>query len=65
MRILLEDSGGAAAEAIDLYVHRIMREAGGLITQLRGLDGLVFTGGIGEHAGEIRRRVCAGLDCWA
>ncbi len=61
MRVLLDSPAASAREAIDLYVHRIVREAGGLTTMLEGLDGLVFTGGIGEHAAEIRQRVCERL----
>ena len=48
-----------AAEAVDLFVYRIGRELGSLAAALGGLDALVFTGGIGEHAAEIRARVCA------
>lgn len=47
-----------AAEAIDLFVYRITRELGSLAAALGGLDALVFTGGIGEHAPLIRARVC-------
>ena len=47
-----------AAEAVDLFVYRIGRELGSLAAALGGLDALVFTAGIGEHAPEIRRRVC-------
>ena len=43
-------------------MYHVIRAAGGLIALLKGLDGLVFTGGIGEHQPEIRRRVSAGLD---
>jgi len=49
------------AEALALYVRRIVREAGALVAVLGGLDLLVFTAGIGEHQAEIRRRVVAGL----
>jgi acetate kinase len=48
-----------AAEAIDLFTFRIAREIGALTATLGGLDGLVFTAGIGENAAEIRRQVCA------
>jgi acetate kinase len=44
--------------AVDLFVYRIRRELGSLAVALGGLDALVFTGGIGEHAAEIRARVC-------
>jgi len=53
-----------AAEAIELFVYWICRELGSLAAALEGLDALVFTAGIGEHAAEIRRRVCRdGSDC--
>ena len=58
MRTLLASSDPHAAEAIDLFVYRIGRELGSLAAALGGLDALVFTAGIGEHAPEIRRRVC-------
>lgn len=59
MRDLLASRDPRAAEAIALFVYRIARELGSLVAALGGLDALVFTGGIGEHAVEIRRRVCA------
>ena len=62
MRELLASEAGSAAEAVDLFIYHVIRAAGGLIALLKGLDGLVFTGGIGEHQPEIRRRVSAGLD---
>jgi acetate kinase len=58
MRTLLASDSPAAKEAIDLFVYRIGRELGSLAAALGGFDGLVFTGGIGEHAPEIRARVC-------
>ena len=58
MRVLLASPAAAAQEAIDLYVFRIVREIGALSATLGGLDGLVFTGGIGENAPEIRARIC-------
>lgn len=58
MRTLLASSAPAAREAIDLFVYRIVRELGSLAAALGGLDALVFTGGIGENAEVIRRRVC-------
>lgn len=61
MRVLLESGEPAAAEAVDVFVHRIVREAGALASILGGLDGLVFTAGIGENAPEIRGRVCERL----
>ncbi len=60
MRTLLEkeSTDAHAAEAIELFVYRIAREIGSLAAALGGLDALVFTGGIGEHAPSIRARVC-------
>jgi acetate kinase len=58
MRTLLASSDPHAAEAVELFVYRISRELGSLAAALGGLDALVFTAGIGEHAAEIRRRVC-------
>jgi len=58
MRTLLADERPAAEEAIDLFVYRIGRELGSLAAALGGLDALVVTGGIGEHAAEIRAHVC-------
>jgi len=58
MRTLLASGAPAAKEAIDLFVYRIARELGSLVAALGGLDALVFTGGIGENAAEIRARVC-------
>ena len=61
MRTLLAAEAPEAKEAIDLYCFRIVREIGSLAAAIGGIDALVFTGGIGEHAAEIRRRVCAQL----
>ena len=58
MRTLLASDDPHAADAIALFVYRISRELGSLAAALGGLDALVFTAGIGEHAAEIRRRVC-------
>jgi acetate kinase len=62
MRTLLTSDLPAAKEAVDLFVYRIGRELGSLAAALHGLDALVFTGGIGEHAAEIRARVCQDAD---
>lgn len=58
MRQLLADGSVHAQDAVDLYVYRINRELGSLVAALGGIDSLVFTGGIGEHAAEIRHRIC-------
>ena len=46
-----------AALALDYFVYRIAREAGALAAAMGGIDGIVFTAGIGEHSPAIRRRV--------
>ncbi|WP_158971769.1 acetate/propionate family kinase [Chachezhania sediminis] len=61
MRVLLESPDPKAKEAIDYYVFRIRREVGALAAVLEGIDGLVFCGGIGEHAAPIREKVTDGL----
>jgi acetate kinase len=58
MRALLESSAPRAKLAVDLFVYRIGRELGSLAAALGGVDALIFTAGIGEHAGAIRERVC-------
>ncbi|THD71879.1 MAG: acetate/propionate family kinase [Bradyrhizobium sp.] len=58
MRTLLASDDPLAASAVTLFVYRISRELGSLAASLGGLDALVFTAGIGEHAPEIRRRAC-------
>ena len=58
MRDLLASSDPRAEEAIALFVYHIGKHIGALAAALGGLDALVFTAGIGEHAPEIRRRVC-------
>ena len=58
MRTLLASDKPEAQEAVDLFCYRIARELGSLVAAAGGLDALVFTGGIGEHAAEVRRRVC-------
>ncbi len=61
MRELLASDDIHAREAVDYFCFRIRRELGGLAAALEGLDAIVFTGGIGENAAKIRRRVCAGM----
>jgi acetate kinase len=61
MRTLLASDDPRARDAVDLFVFRIAREIGALTASLNGLDGLIFTAGIGEHAPQIRAMVCARL----
>ncbi|WP_234681808.1 acetate/propionate family kinase [Bradyrhizobium monzae] len=61
MRTLLASSEPAAREAVDLFVFRAAQEVAVMANTLGGLDCLVFTGGIGEHAKEIRSAIGARL----
>jgi acetate kinase len=58
MRTLLASPEPHAKLAVELFLYRIRRELGSLAAALRGLDAIVFTGGIGENAPAIRSRVC-------
>jgi acetate kinase len=58
MRVLLSSDDPRARFAVELFCYRIGRELGSLAAAMQGLDALVFTGGIGEHAALVRDRVC-------
>ena len=60
MRVLRSSEEPQAREAIDLFVYRIVREIGSLAAALGGLDGLVFTGGIGQNDTATRSEVVSG-----
>ncbi len=51
-----------AAEAVELFCYQAKKFLGALAAVLGGLDALIFTGGIGENAPSIRRRICDGLE---
>jgi len=61
VRVLLARSDAHAREAIELFTYRVACEAGALVSALQGLDGLIFTAGIGENAPAIRAAICARL----
>lgn len=61
MRTLLSSKDPEAQDAIALFIYRLVREIGAMTGSLGGLDGLVFTAGIGEHAPEIRTMACQKL----
>ncbi len=52
---------GRATLAFDMYVHRLRAGIGAMVATLDGLDALVFTAGVGEHAPDVRSAACAGL----
>jgi len=56
-----EQSDRAAAEAVMLFCYQAKKFLGAFVAVLGGLDALVFTGGIGEHAAPVRQRICADL----
>lgn len=60
MRALRSSSEPEAAEAIDLFVYRVIREIGSMAAALGGVDGLVFTGGIGENDAQAREDIVRG-----
>jgi acetate kinase len=62
MRTLLASSEAAAREAVELFTFRAAQDVAVMATTLAGLDCLVFTGGIGEHASEIRSAIGERLD---
>ncbi len=57
MRDLLPSREHGATLALDYFVYRAVKEIGALAAVLGGLDGLVFTAGIGENSADIRRRI--------
>lgn len=60
MRTLRKSAAPEAAEAIALFVYRIVREAGSLAAAMGGVDAVVFTAGIGENDGATRAEVAKG-----
>jgi acetate kinase len=61
MRTLLADSGGPARQAVALYAHRCTAAIGAMAAVLGGVDALVFSGGVGAHAGVLRDTICRPL----
>ena len=58
MRKLLQSDDPNARLAVEYFVYRAAKEIGALAAVLGGIDGLVFTAGIGENSPEIRKRIC-------
>lgn len=52
-----------AALALDIYIHRLRKMIGAMAMTMGGVDALVFTAGVGEHAAAIREAACRGLEC--
>ena len=62
MRELEASDTPGARDAIAYFVARIRRELAGLAATVEGVEGIVFTGGIGEHSAYIRKAVLSGMD---
>src|SRR5438270_3517265 len=64
MKTLLKKSqiDKAAGLAVEMFAYQVRKFIGAYAAVLNGLDTLVFTGGIGERAGEVRVKVCLGLE---
>jgi acetate kinase len=62
MRELEASDTVGAQQAVEYFVFRIRRELGGLAAVLKGIDAIVFCGGIGEHAWQVRQRVLEGME---
>lgn len=61
---LAADSSEQAQFAVDLYCYRARKYIGAYLALLRGCDGIVFGGGVGEHVPAVRQRILAGME-WA
>jgi acetate kinase len=61
MREVLARGDADAALALDVYTHRLRAGIASMAAALGGIDALVFTGGVGEHAPEVRRHAADGL----
>ena len=61
IRVLLASNDPNAREAVELFTYRIALEIGAMASALGGVDGIVFTAGIGQHAPVIRAAVCERL----
>jgi acetate kinase len=57
-----ESGDESAHQALDIYIYRLAYFLAALIPSLGGLDALVFSGGVGENAGTIRKRTCERLE---
>ncbi len=65
MREILRLAGeghGRSTLALEMYCYRVRKYVGAYLAALGGADAVVFTGGIGENAGPVRRKSCEGLE---
>ena len=62
MRTLMASESSKARVAIELFVRSVVKEIATMVAVLGGVDALVFTGGIGEHAAPVRRAILQGCE---
>lgn len=62
MRDLESSDDDRAKLALDMFVNRTVKYAASYITELGGVDAIVFSGGIGEHDKWVREQVCKKLE---
>jgi acetate kinase len=64
-QVLAAATGGnqQARLALDIYAHRVRQSIGAFAVTMGGIDAVVFTAGVGEHAAQVRASICAGLEC--
>jgi acetate kinase len=63
MRVILNDAPNSpdARLALEVYIHRLVQTIGAMAATLGGVDGLVFTAGVGENSAQVRELVCENL----
>jgi acetate kinase len=64
MRELLASNDARARLAVDVYCYRARKYIGAYLAALGGADAIIFGGGVGEHAPQIRTRILQGME-WA
>ena len=57
MKVLLENSSPDAKLAVDIFIHRVAIFTGSLAAEMQGVEGFIFTGGIGENSFQVREMV--------
>lgn len=57
-----DEGNDRAGLAIEVFIHRVRKYIGAYVADLNGIDGLIFTAGLGENSPEIRAGICEGLD---
>ncbi len=63
MRQILKEAPNSpdARLALEVYIHRLVQTIGAMAATLGGVDGLVFTAGVGENSAQVREFVCENL----